>query len=138
MVLSASDTWERIPVAYCWGSISHWLCISRAFSLNLWQNQIVKKIHFGLRALGHTNSMCVGGGGLVTGISNHRSGFPSRFYLRMHSAHFSYGYMTSDIKWGNPRLSRNGLLFLISIKGYFMCTIPQIGQYIPWPLLYQF
>ena len=32
----------------------------------------------------------------------------------------------SDSKRGNP-LSPHGLLFLISSKGSFICTIPQIG-----------
>ena len=30
------------------------------------------------------------------------------------------------------------ILFLISSKGSFICTIPQTGYYIPWPLLYHF
>ena len=55
------------------------------------------------------------------------------FYLTMHSTHFIYGYMASDI-WertfyserGNP-LSPHGLLFPISSKGSFICTIPQTG-----------
>ena len=51
------------------------------------------------------------------------------FYLTTHSTHFIYGYMASDI-WlrtilivkGNP-LPPHRLLFLISSKGSFICTI---------------
>ena len=88
----------------------------------------------------------------------------SGIYLMMHSTHFIYGYMASDIWYlfnnalntfylwlygvghmvknhsdseiGNL-LPLNGLLFLISSKGSFICTIPQTGQHTPWPLLHQ-
>ena len=42
----------------------------------------------------------------------------------------------SDSERGNPLLP-HGLLFLINSKGSFICTIPQIGQHIQWPLLHQ-
>ena len=42
----------------------------------------------------------------------------------------------SDSERGNP-LPPLGLLFPISSKVFFICTIPQTGQYIPWPLLHQ-
>ena len=58
------------------------------------------------------------------------------FYLTTHSTHFIYGYyMASDIimvkdhsdsENGNP-LPPHGLLFPISCKGSFICTIPQTG-----------
>ena len=58
------------------------------------------------------------------------------FYLMLRSTHFIYGYMTShmvkdhsDSKRGNL-LVPHGLLFLISSKGSFIYTIPQIGQHI--------
>ena len=60
------------------------------------------------------------------------------FYLMMHSTHFIYGYMASDIimvkdcsdsERGNP-LPPHGLHFPISSKGSFICTIPQTGQHI--------
>ena len=58
------------------------------------------------------------------------------FYLTMHSTHFIYGYMASDIvknhsdsERGNPLLP-HGLLFPISSKGSFICITPQ-------PLLHQ-
>ena len=48
------------------------------------------------------------------------------FYLMMHSTHFIYGYMASDMvkdsKRGNP-LPPHGLLFSINSKGSFICTI---------------
>ena len=52
------------------------------------------------------------------------------FYLTTHSTHFIYGYLASGI-WlrtiqiarGNP-LPPHGLLFPISSKGSFICTIP--------------
>ena len=55
------------------------------------------------------------------------------FNLTMHSTHFIYGYMASDI-WlrtilivrGNPLLP-HGLFFPINSKGSFICTIPQTG-----------
>ena len=43
----------------------------------------------------------------------------------------------SDGKRGNLIHSLRGLLFPISSKGSFICTIPQTGQYIPFPLLHQ-
>ena len=55
------------------------------------------------------------------------------FYLTMHSTHFIYAYMASDMvkdysdsKRGNP-LSPHGLLFSISSKGSFICTISETG-----------
>ena len=55
------------------------------------------------------------------------------FYFTMHSTHFIYGYVASDMgkdlsdsERGNP-LPPHGLLFPISSKGSFMCTIPQTG-----------
>ena len=52
------------------------------------------------------------------------------FYLTMHSTHFIYGFMASDMvkdhsdrERGNP-LPSHGLLFPISSKGSFICTIP--------------
>ena len=53
------------------------------------------------------------------------------FYLTTHSTHFIYGYMASallikdhtDSERGNP-LPPHGLLFPISSKGSFICTIP--------------
>ena len=55
------------------------------------------------------------------------------FYLMMHSTHFIYGYMASDMvkdhsdsEKGNP-LPPHRLLFLINSKGSFICTIPQTG-----------
>ena len=60
--------------------------------------------------------------------------FEGNVYLTTHSTHFIYGYMASDImvndisdsEKGNP-LPPRGLLFPISSKGYFICTIPQTG-----------
>ena len=57
------------------------------------------------------------------------------FYLTMHSTHFIYGYLTSDIcqttiqivkEEGNLLLPHR-LLFLISRKGSFISTIPYTG-----------
>ena len=66
------------------------------------------------------------------------------FYLMMYSTHFVYRYVASDI-WlrtteimrGNLLLSIHWLLFSISSKESFICTIPQTGYHIPWPLLHQ-
>ena len=67
------------------------------------------------------------------------------FYLTTHSTHFLnlrlyvVGYMVkdhSDSERGNPLLP-HGLLFPINSKGSFICTIPQTGLHIPWPLLHQ-
>ena len=55
--------------------------------------------------------------------------------LQTHSAHFIYDYMASDI-WlrinsdserGNPLPPLHGLLFSISSKESFICTIPHTG-----------
>ena len=53
-----------------------------------------------------------------------------KLYLMMHSTHFMYGYMVkdhSDSERGNllPTLLR--LLFSISSKVSFICTIPHTG-----------
>ena len=56
------------------------------------------------------------------------------FYLTMHTTHFIYGYMASDImvkdhsdsERGNL-LPPHGLLFSISSKGSIICIIPQTG-----------
>ena len=48
------------------------------------------------------------------------------FYSMTHSTHFIYGYMASDhsdSERGNP-LPPHGLLFPISSKASFICTIP--------------
>ena len=66
------------------------------------------------------------------------------FYFTTHSTHFIYGFMGvghmvndhSDSDRGNP-LPPHGLLFPISNKGSFICTIPQTGYHIPRPLLHQ-
>ena len=47
------------------------------------------------------------------------------FYLMVHSTHFIYGYMVKDdlhSKRGNP-CPPHGLLFLISSKACFICTV---------------
>ena len=54
------------------------------------------------------------------------------FYLTMHSTHFIYGvgHMVkdhSDSEKGNL-LPPHWLLFLISSKGSFICTIPQMDN----------
>ena len=54
------------------------------------------------------------------------------FYLRL----YGIGHMVKDhteSERGNP-LPPHGLLFLISSKGSFICTIPQTEQYIPQPV----
>ena len=60
------------------------------------------------------------------------------FYLMMHSTHFIYGYMVSDIHMvkdhsdserGNP-LPPHRLLFLISSKGSFICIIPRTTVFV--------
>ena len=68
-----------------------------------------------------------------TDINREIEGMKEMFYLTTHSTHFIYGYLASDI-WlsttqivrGNP-LPPHGLLFPISSKGSFICTIPQTG-----------
>ena len=59
-----------------------------------------------------------------------KEGRKEMFYLTTHSTHFIYGYMASDI-WLRTILivreethCRHRLLFLISSKGSFICTIP--------------
>ena len=56
------------------------------------------------------------------------------FYLTTHSTHFIYSYMASDIWLRTILIVRkenlllpHGLLFPISSKGSFICTIPQTG-----------
>ena len=58
------------------------------------------------------------------------------FYLRL----YGIGHMVndhSDSKRENLLLPLHGLLFLISSKGYFICTIPQTGKHMPRPLIHQ-
>ena len=49
------------------------------------------------------------------------------FYLTMHSTHFMYSYMASDIWLRTILIVRkpHRLLFPINSKGSFICTIPQ-------------
>ena len=57
------------------------------------------------------------------------------FYLWL----YGVGHMVkdhSDSERGDP-LPPHGLLFVISSKGSFICTIPQTGYHIPQPLLHQ-
>ena len=57
------------------------------------------------------------------------------FYLWL----YGIGHMVkdhSDSRRGNP-LSPHRLLFPISSKGSFICTIPQTGNHLPGPLLDQ-
>ena len=57
------------------------------------------------------------------------------FYLRLYGVrHMVKDH--SDSEKGNP-LTPHGLLFPISSKGSFICTIPQTGYHIPQLLLYQ-
>ena len=55
------------------------------------------------------------------------------FYLTMHSTHFIYGYMASDMVKDHSDsekgklLPPHRLLLLINSKGSFICTIPQTG-----------
>ena len=57
------------------------------------------------------------------------------FYLRLYGVrHMVKDH--SDSEKGNP-LPAHRLLFLISSKGSFICTIPQTGYHIPQPLLHQ-
>ena len=57
------------------------------------------------------------------------------FYLRLYGVrHMVKDH--SDSEKGNP-LPPHRLLFPISSKGSFICTIPQTGWHIPWPLLHQ-
>ena len=77
-------------------------------------------------------------------ILNGKEGRKEMFYLTTHSTHFYlrlYGirHMVkdhSDSEEGNP-LPPHRLLFPISSKGCFICTIAQTGQHIPQPLLHQ-
>ena len=58
------------------------------------------------------------------------------FYLRL----YGVGHMAKDhsiSERGNPMSLLHGLLFSISRKCSFICTIPQTGGHIPRPLLYQ-
>ena len=57
------------------------------------------------------------------------------FYLRLYGVRHMVNDH-SDSEKGNP-LPPHGLLFLISSKGSFICTIPQTGYHIPRPLLHQ-
>ena len=52
----------------------------------------------------------------------------TKYFSMMHSTHFLYNTEKdhSDSEKGNP-LSPHRLLFPISSKGSFKCTIPQIG-----------
>ena len=57
------------------------------------------------------------------------------FYLRLYGVrHMVKDH--SDSEKGNL-LSPHRLLLSINSKGSFICTIPQTGYHIPWPLLHQ-
>ena len=58
------------------------------------------------------------------------------FYLRLYGVeHMTKDYSDSEI--GNLLPPLHELLFLISSKGSFICTIPQTGQHTSQPLLHQ-
>ena len=67
------------------------------------------------------------------------------FYLTTHSANlylrlYGVGHTVkdhSDSERGNPLPPLHGLLFPISSKGSFICTLPQTGYHIPRHLLHQ-
>ena len=56
------------------------------------------------------------------------------FYLRLYGVRYMVNDH-SDSKSGNPLLQLHELLFLISSKASFICTIPQRGQHIPWTVI---
>ena len=56
----------------------------------------------------------------------------STFYLRVYSGE----HMVMD-QLDSQRGNLLPLLFSINNKGSFICTIPQTGQLITWPFLYQ-
>ena len=59
------------------------------------------------------------------------------FYLTMHSTHFIYGYMASDI-WlrtilivrKESRCSHIGYSYRLTAQDYFICTIPHTTAFI--------
>ena len=70
---------------------------------------------------------------MVKDHSDSERGRKEMSYLTMHSTHFIYGYMASDMvkdhsdsEKGNL-LPSHRLLFPISSKGSFICIIPQTG-----------
>ena len=76
--------------------------------------------------------LCYTSCGALAGMRN-REGRNEMFDLTMHSTHFIYGYMASDIWQRTTQIVRgylllqHRLLFPISSKGSFICTIPQTG-----------
>ena len=75
-----------------------------------------------------------GGGGMGEGMVGNASNVSCSFgsevlYMNFCLRLYGIGYMVkdySDSERGNP-LAPHGLLFLISSKGSFICTIPQTG-----------
>ena len=64
------------------------------------------------------------------GVSKIEGGKEGHILFKTHSTHYIYGYMASDhldSERGNPMPPLHGLIFPISSKGYFICTIPQTG-----------
>ena len=62
-------------------------------------------------------------------------------YWKGETTHFIYGYMVKghrDCERGNLLLPLHGLLFTISSKASFLCTIPQTPEHIPLPLLHPY
>ena len=57
------------------------------------------------------------------------------FYLTMHSTHFIYGYMASDIWLRTTQLAREetAAASWATLKGSFICIIPQTGWHITRP-----
>ena len=80
-------------------------------------------------------TLCVCGEGGGSGKQGHNlfNDALNTFYLRL----YGVGNMVkdhSDSDRGN-QLPPHGLLFPISSKGYFICTIPQTGYHIPRPFV---
>ena len=59
------------------------------------------------------------------------------FYLKMHSIHFIYKYMVSDMWQRTIQMVREETrcCHFISSKGSFICTNPQTGEHIPLPVV---
>ena len=67
-------------------------------------------------------------------LNNFKKKGRKNVYLTTHLSHFIYSYLASDLvqdqsasKRGNLLLPLHGLLFPISSKGSFMCTMVQTG-----------
>ena len=127
--------WEKEPtaVAYCMVQISAISNLALMASTYAESVTVIAPIHKSFQVINIRNKY------VKTLHFSVQNGEWRMFYLITHSTHSIYSYATSDIWLSSIHMQGNTLhlLFLISSKGSFICTILQTKLYILKPLLHK-